>query len=223
MCGRFALSAPVDTIRRHFHLREEVDLQPRYNIAPGQQLAAVRVGIEGREFAMLRWGLIPFWAREAKIGCRLINARAETLEEKPSFRNSFKKYRCLIPSDGFYEWKEIPGRKTKMPYFIRLNDGGLFSMAGLWGTWQDKTTGEVIESCTIITTEPNTLLAEIHNRMPVILRPDQYGPWLNTQTESNTLKKMFKPFAAKKLSFHPVSGLCNNPENDSPACLKEII
>jgi len=223
MCGRFALSAPVDTVLRHFHVREEVDLQPRYNIAPGQQVSVVRSGIAGSELAMLRWGLIPFWARDARIGYRLINARAETLEEKPSFRSSFKKNRCLIPANGFYEWQEIPGRKTRLPYFIRLHEGGLFAMAGLWSTWHDKTTGEVIESCTIITTEPNIPLAEIHNRMPVILRPDQYGPWLKKQTDTDTLKKMFKPFDAKKLTFHPVSGLCNSPKNDSPDCLKEII
>jgi putative SOS response-associated peptidase YedK len=222
MCGRFALSAPVDIFRRHFDVPEAESLPPRFNIAPGQQVAAVRAGSDGNELAMLRWGLIPFWAKDVKIGYRLINARAETLEEKPSFRDSFKKYRCLIPADGFYEWKENPGRKTKQPYFIMMGSGGLFALAGLCSTWQNRMTGDVTESCAIITTEPNTLLAEIHNRMPVILHPDQYAPWLDSQTGTGMLKQMLKPYDAAGMISHPVSGLCNSPENDSPECIKEM-
>lgn len=222
MCGRFALSAPVDTIRRHFNIREEVDLPPRYNVAPGQQVAVVRFGNSGNELVTLKWGLVPFWAKDTKIAYKLINARAETMDEKPSFRNSFKKYRCLIPADGFYEWREIPGRKIKQPYFIRMEEGGLFGLAGLWSTWEDKSSGEVIESCTIITTEPNTLLGEIHSRMPVILSPGQYESWLSPSADPKTLKKMCKPFAAKAMTLHPVSSLCNSPKNDTPECIREV-
>ena len=175
---------------------------------------------------LLQWGLIPAWisTREQaeKIRKGTYNARAETLEEKPSFSHLFKKYRCLIPTDGFYEWKEIPGRKTKQPYFIGMGDGGLFAMAGLWSTWQDKMTGDVIESCAIITTEPNSLLADIHTRMPVILHPDQYDPWLDSQTRTGMLRKIFKPFDAADMILHAVSGLCNSPKNDSPECIKAM-
>jgi len=222
MCGRFALSAPVDVLRCHFKIKEVVDLSPRYNIAPGQQVAALRFGRRGKEIVMLRWGLIPFWARDKRIGARLINARAETLEEKSSFRHSFNKYRCLIPADGFYEWKEIPGQKTKQPYFIRMNDSGLFAIAGLWSTWKDKASGENIESCTIITTDSNPLLADIHPRMPVILPQESYNSWIDPQTESGELEKMLCSCPAEELTAHPVNGLCNNPQNDSPECIREV-
>lgn len=222
MCGRFALSAPAAVLRRHFDVREELRLMPRYNIAPGQQVAALRLSSGFKEMVMLRWGLIPFWAKDARIGSRLINARAETLEVKPSFRESFGKKRCLIPADGFYEWKEIPGQKTRQPYYITRTDNEPFAMAGLWSTWKNKATGEAVESCTIITTAPSPLLASIHNRMPAILPQELYDAWLNPLIVSGELKNMLKPFDTEDLKAYPVSGLCNNPKNDTPECLKEI-
>lgn len=222
MCGRFALSAPEPDLRRHFDVTVQVSLPPRYNIAPGQQIAILRPGSSGKELAMLRWGLIPFWAGDAGMGSRLINARAETLEEKSSFRVCFKRNRCLIPADGFYEWQEVPGRKKKQPYFVRRKDKELFAMAGLWSTWKNRATGEVVETCAIITTDANSLLAGIHNRMPAILPQERYDPWLNPHTGSGELKNMLMPFDAEAMTVYPVSELCNNPKNDFPECLKEI-
>jgi len=221
MCGRFALSAPVDAIRQHFKLREEVALPPRYNIAPTQQVAVVRAdGSGNNELVMMRWGLVPFWAEDSRIGARLINARAETLDEKPSFKVPFRTKRCLIPADGFYEWQAIPGQKGKQPYFIRLRDGEIFAFAGLWSSWTDHVSGKVVESCTVITTEPNALVAKIHNRMPVILVPEEYGQWLDRHCKPEVLLKLCTPFDAARMESYPVSPLCNSPAHDLPDCLR---
>lgn len=221
MCGRFALSAPEKAVRKHFDLKESAPLAPRYNIAPGQEIAAVRQRQSSNELVLFHWGLIPFWAKDARIGSRMINARAETISEKPSFRNSFEKYRCLIPANGFYEWKEISGKKRKQPCFIRMRDKGLFAMAALWSTWQDKTTGRTIQSCAIVTIEPNTLLQDIHNRMPVIISPEQYTLWLDPSAKPEDLKDLCRPFASEDMEAYPVSGLCNNSNIDTPECILE--
>ena len=172
---------------------------------------------------MMRLGLIPFWAREEKVGYKMINARGETIDEKPSFRGPFKKRRCLIPADGFYEWALIPGEKMKQPYFIRMKNKDLFAFAGLWEEWEDPAGGKKIETCTIITTEANKLLARIHDRMPVIIKPEQYGLWLASHSDPTTLKNMFvKPFDPFKMTAYPVSGMCNNPKHDAPGCIKKV-
>ena len=178
MCGRFLLHTPVDTLQRAFGFAERPNLRPRYNIAPTQTVPIVRQKDGGgRELALVRWGLIPSWAKEAGIGGRLINARAETVAEKPAFRGAFRKRRALVPADGFYEWRKREGDRPKQPLLVRRRDGQPFAFAGLWEHWRGPE-GEV-ETCTILTTEANAALAPIHDRMPVILDPACYDRWLD--------------------------------------------
>jgi putative SOS response-associated peptidase YedK len=218
MCGRFALKNPPISIQEHFHLPEKVDLSPRYNIAPSQKTAVIRhlPGEGFRRLDMLRWGLIPPWAKDMKIGYRLINARSETLDQKPSFRAAFKKRRCLVAADGFYEWQHYG--KTKQPFYIHLKKGNLFGFAGLWESWKDPD-GKIIESCTIITTSANELISQIHDRMPVILRPEQYDAWLLDSSAADTLQQFLAPYPASEMEAYRVGPEVNSPKNDSPACL----
>jgi len=218
MCGRFALKTPPRSIQEHFHLPETVNLSPRYNIAPSQEIAVVRhlTGKSFRQLDMLRWGLIPHWAKDMKIGYKMINARSETLAQKPSFRSAFKKRRCLIAADGFYEWKH--SESTKQPYYAHLKDNSVFGFAGLWESWNSPE-GSTVESCTIITTSPNELIGEIHDRMPVILHPEQYETWLQDSTPEQSLQQLLRPFPAEEMEASRVSSEVNNPKNDSPVCL----
>ena len=202
------------------------NLRPRYNVAPSQNVAAVRAGEDGRRLLMLRWGLIPAWAKEPSIGYKLINARAETAASKPSFRAAFASGRCVIPVDGFYEWKKEGS--TKQPYRIRMKDEGLFAFAGLWERWKvreglkltgnlsDRRPGDEIETCTILTTEANEALAPIHPRMPAILDPDAIDPWLGGETVP------LGPYLSAKMAAHPVSTVVNSPKNDEPRCVEAI-
>jgi putative SOS response-associated peptidase YedK len=237
MCGRFTLRSPARDVAKAFGaLFDETSLplnwQPRYNIAPTQPIPVIREVApqppdsadsppapepSGRELAFLHWGLIPAWADDPSIGSRLINARAETLATKPAFRTAFRRRRCLIPCDGIYEWQK-QGRR-KQPFFITAGDG-LFALAGLWEHWERN--GLTIESCTIITTEANSLVAELHDRMPVILPPDAYGPWLDPEEqEPARLQAWLRPYPAEAMRLQAVSPLVNNPRNDSPACLEK--
>jgi putative SOS response-associated peptidase YedK len=162
------------------------------------------------------WGLIPFWAKDPKIGNRLINARSETIAEKPSFRGSFKYKRCLILADGFYEWQKQPGTKTKIPMYIHMKDRSPFAFAGLWDNWQSKD-GSEIKSCTIITTQPNEFLEQIHNRMPVILPQDAYADWIKEgENDPELLKSLLQPFPSEMMAAFPVSTKVNSPQNDIP-------
>jgi putative SOS response-associated peptidase YedK len=221
MCGRFALKAPPRSIQEHFHLPETIDLSPRYNIAPSQPIAVVRhlPGKNFRQLDMLRWGLIPHWAKDMNIGHKLINARSETLAPKPSFRTSFKRRRCLIAADGFYEWKH--SGKTKQPYFVQLNTGNIFGFAGLWESWKSPD-GNIVESCTVITTSPNELISEIHDRMPVILHPEDYETWLGDSSLMNSLQHLLMPYPADEMEIFQVNSEVNNPKNDSPSCLAPL-
>ena len=221
MCGRFALKTPPVFIQEHFHLPDTPDLPPRYNIAPSQGIAVIRHLPEKsfRQLDMIRWGLIPYWAEDIKIGSKLINARSETLAQKPSFRTAFKKRRCLIAADGFYEWKRTG--KIKQPFYVQLKKGGVFSFAGLWETWKSSN-GNSIESCTIITTSPNELIREIHDRMPVILHPEQYEIWLQGQPSSHSLQQLYAPYPAGRMEMYRVSSEVNSPKNESPACLMPV-
>jgi putative SOS response-associated peptidase YedK len=218
MCGRFALKTPPRSIQEHFHLPETVNLSPRYNIAPSQAVAAVRhlPGKNIRQLDMLRWGLIPGWAKDMKLGYKMINARSETLAQKPSFRTSFKKRRCLIAADGFYEWKHV-GRE-KQPFYLHLKNGALFAFAGLWESWHGPD-GTTVESCTIITTAANKLLREIHARMPVILPPADYETWLQDSTPEQSLLQLLMPYPAEAMAAHRVGSIVNSPKNDVPDCL----
>lgn len=216
MCGRFTLTVDPAELQDTFsNYIFPPKFAPRFNIAPSQPVLAVPNDDRFTADFFL-WGLIPMWAKDPSIGSRLINARGETVAEKPSFRGSFKYKRCLILADGFYEWKANPGKKTKTPYYIHMADRKPFALAGLWDTWESPD-GSSLKTCTIITTTPNELMAELHDRMPVIIHPRDYGKWLDAspQTPENLLP-LIKPFPADNMSAHPVSTLVNKPANDSP-------
>lgn len=219
MCGRFALSAKTKDIENLVpDLKIKEEIKPRYNIAPSQNIAAV-LNDGKKELTFLKWGLIPSWAKDSSIGNKMINARAETLQEKPSFKNSLKNRRCLIFADGFFEWKQIPGEKRKVPYFIKLKSGGPFTFAGLWDKWKDDA-GNLIHSTTIITTEPNELMSAIHNRMPVILPADLREEWLsNNLSNTEILQSYLKPYDKEEMEAYEISGLVNNPAYDSEECI----
>jgi len=218
MCGRFTLTLDPDELQTAFNLSEPppAELAPRYNIAPSQAVAVIANGA-GRKLELFKWGLIPSWAKDPKIGNRLINARAETLAEKPSFRAALKKRRCLILADGFYEWKKAG--QTKTPMYLRLKESQPFAFAGLWETWKSPD-DELIKSCTIITTAPNALVKKIHDRMPVILSPQAYDLWLSPdELPAEKTLPLLKPFAASQMKAVSVSPLVNNPAFDSRECI----
>ena len=227
MCGRFTLASDAEALNQtFFNFAMPMDLSPRYNISPTQDVAVItnmptdtgeRPEIGQIEF--FHWGLIPSWAKDPKIGNQMINARSETLSEKPSFRNAYKRRRCLILSDGYYEWRKIPGDKLKQPVYIRLKSQKPFALAGLWEVWQTEDMNEPLRSCTIITCPPNTLLEEIHHRMPVILPQDAYAEWLApNQQSADTLQPLLVPYPDEEMEAYPVSRLVNRPTNDSPEC-----
>jgi putative SOS response-associated peptidase YedK len=219
MCGRFTLTVDPGQLQEAFPWVDFPENIPqRYNIAPTQAVGIVpNDGFNRLDF--YNWGLIPFWAKDPKIGSRMINARSETISEKPSFRGSFKYKRCLVLADGFYEWSKQPNSKSKIPHFIHMKDGKPFAFAGLWDAWHSDD-GSEIRSFTIITTEPNQLLQNIHNRMPVILPPDAYLPWLQEgESDSELLKSFLKPFPGEAMEAFPVSRAVNSPQNDTPECV----
>ena len=218
MCGRFTLTIDPATLQETFaEYAFPAKFAPRYNIAPTQPILAIpNDGANRADFFV--WGLIPSWAKDPAMGNRMINARAETLAEKPAFRGGFKYKRCLIVADGFYEWKapDSPGVKAKTPYYIQMEDRQPFAFAGLWDSWNSPD-GSAVRSCTIITTEPNELMAKLHNRMPVILNPSDYDAWLDPAPRApDSLAALLKPFPAVEMTAHPVSTLVNSPANDRP-------
>jgi putative SOS response-associated peptidase YedK len=220
VCGRFALYTPQEAVVRLFRLDDAAPLSPRYNIAPTQPVLAVRADEPaGREARMLRWGLVPFWAKDTGIGSRMINARGETIAEKPAFRQAFRRRRCLIPADGFYEWQKVPG--GKQPWFISARDEVPLAFAGLWERWDNRGTEDPVESCTIVTTAANATLAPLHDRMPVILGADAWDSWLAADTPSATLLDMLRPAANDLLAARPVSRRVNSPANDGPDLVSE--
>ena len=216
MCGRFTLTVnPAETQETFSGYTFPQQFAPRFNIAPTQPILAIP-NDDQQTADFFVWGLIPMWAKDPSIGNRLINARGETLEEKPAFRGSLKYKRCLIIADGFYEWKASPGRKTKVPFFIHMKDRKPFAFAGLWDSWNSPD-GSLVKSCTIITTEPNELTGIIHNRMPVILHPRDYAKWLDPSPQTpDQLKPLIKPFPAEMMNAYPVSTQVNTPANDTP-------
>ncbi len=217
MCGRFSLAHSADAIASTFHLDAIPTWQPRYNIAPTQPIPAI---VENQEFKTLRWGLIPSWAKDASIGNRMINARAETLAEKPSFRDAFRRRRCLIVADGFYEWKKAEKGK-KQPFYFQLESGDPFAFAGLWERWKS-VDGSLFETCTIITTEANSLMASVHDRMPVILGEEGRDRWLDPTLVSDDLQSLLRPYSATEMTFYPVGLAVNSPSNDTPDCIQAI-
>lgn len=226
MCGRFTLTAPADQIIDLFELQRLPEIEAHYNIAPTQDVLTIRrPGEEAdperdvREAELMRWGLIPHWADDRSIGNRLINARSETVHEKSAFRDAFDKRRCLIAADGFIEWKSVQGRKQ--PYHVRLRDRGPFGFAGLWERWRDED-GKWLTTCTILTTEPNELVENVHDRMPVIVHPADHELWLSPVAKADDLKAVFTPYPADELEMVAVNPRVNSVANDDPECLERV-
>ncbi|MDX1689354.1 MAG: SOS response-associated peptidase [Candidatus Promineifilaceae bacterium] len=222
MCGRFTLLIPGEELAATLNLPQPPTLAPRYNIAPTQPVAAVRLhpGTGQRELTHLHWGLIPFWADDPGIGSRMINARSETVGEKPSFRAAYRYRRCLIPASGFYEWQKQNGHKQ--PYYVHHAEGDLLAFAGLWEHWQGDD-GSEIESCTILTTQPNDVVRPIHNRMPVILEPADYGVWLQSDgSNQDELQHLLRPAPEEMLEAYPISTYVNRPQNEGPECIAPL-
>ncbi len=222
MCGRYTLAVQLDLIADRFLLKR-VDAKEtfRFNIAPTQLAPVIHQTDTGRTLTMMRWGLIPFWAKDESIGNKLINARAETLAEKPSFKRSLERKRCIVPADGFYEWKKSKDGKTKTPMRIVVGQGDLFGFAGLWDRWKSPN-GESVESYTIITTEPNKFVSPIHNRMPVILSKDIEDQWLDPEiTKPELLTPLLVPYKGEMKAYE-VSKSVNSPSNDSPSLIEPI-
>lgn len=219
MCGRFSLATTPAELARHFNFRHEVAIAPRYNIAPSQQIVVIRSGWNGNVISSVRWGLIPHWTKDQKFSAKLINARAETVQEKPIFREAYQFRRCLIPTTGFFEWKSEGSRKQ--PYFIKMKNGRLFAMAGIWEAWQNPG-GGTIESCAIITTAANTIVGKIHDRMPAIFPENSYGLWLSATADGKALHEFLRPYDPFKMTAHPVSGMVNYVNNEGEGCIKKI-
>jgi putative SOS response-associated peptidase YedK len=210
MCGRYSLHANPEVVALLFGLSEVPAYQPRYNIAPTMPVPIVRAG----GAAMVKWGLVPRWARDPSMGARMNNARAETVAEKPSFRDAYRSRRCLIPASGFYEWQEVPGSRAKQPWYIHPREGELLAFAGLWERWNGP--GGPLETCAIVTTGPNEVMAPIHDRMPVIVAPPDYGRWLGGADG------LLGPCPAAMIAAYPVSRAVNRAANDSPDLLDPL-
>ena len=221
MCGRYAFYSPAEAVRRTFALDELPELEPRYNISPTQSVPAIRAGDGGqRTLAMLHWGLVPKWAKEKAIGNRMINARAETIAEKPAYRDAFRRRRCLVAADGWYEWQPAPGGKK--PWFIQVRDQQPIGLAGLWERWKDPADGSLLESCTIVTTDASESIRKIHDRMPVVLPEREWDRWLDpAYSNADMLAPDLRPYDPKALAFWPVSRLVNAPKNQGPKLIEE--
>lgn len=224
MCGRFTLRASTSALVKQFAAIADIVFEPRFNVAPTQPIAVVRIRPNSdpprREIAPLLWGLVPSWAKDLTIGNRMINARSETVDDKPAFRAAFRRRRCLVPADGFYEWQRQG--KAKQPYLVHMVDERPFAMAGLWETWEGPE-HNVVESCTILTTRPNQLMQPIHDRMPVILPNDSCEIWLDPeQSDRELLQSLLVPFDANQMNAHPVSTYVNRSTNEGPECIAPI-
>ena len=230
MCGRFSLTTAPEAMRVLFEYEEQPNLAPRFNVAPTQPVATVRRAIDGkRELVFMRWGLVPHWANDASIGARMINARAETVAEKPAFRDAFRQRRCLVAADGFYEWREEDGRRQ--PFRIGMKGGGVFAFAGLWERWTAKApapalgvaAGESVDTVTIVTTEANDKLRPIHERMPVILAPAAYAAWLDVDAcPPDEAQALLKPYPVEPMAFYRVGPRVNNVRNDDRDCIAPL-
>jgi putative SOS response-associated peptidase YedK len=222
MCGRYRLSKRKQLVEEYFDAPSEEDWEPRYNIAPTQPVPIVRQHPKEptRKLSLVRWGLIPPWAKDASGSEKMINARSETVSTQPAFRDAFKLRRCLVPADGFYEWHRQG--KVKQPFCFEVNDGELFAFAGIWERWKNDS-GEWIKTFSILTTTPNSVSSAIHDRMPVILEPDSYDLWLDPgMKDIATLAELFTPFPAKQMRSYPVSNHVNQVQYDDPECATPI-
>lgn len=221
MCGRFVLTTDADSLRQQFQVADVAPVVSRYNLAPTQEIAAIcQTGDGYRHLKTVRWGLIPHWAKDIAIGNKLINARSETVADKPSFRQPIRYHRCLIPASGFIEWMR-QADDSRQSYYIQRKDGELLAIAGIWDTW--KGSDQVIASGTILTTAANSLVATLHDRMPVLLSSSEYDQWLDRDiTDPQQLKGIYTPYPADPLQATPISSLINNPRHDSPDCLEPL-
>ncbi len=218
VCGRYVLASPGASLAEHFRLAAVPATPPRYNIAPTQPALVVRMARDGgREAVLFRWGLVPFWAKAPSVGARLINARAEGLADKPAFRAAFRQRRCLVPADGFFEWRAAAGRR-KQPYYVRLASGAPFALAGLWEQWRPPAGGDTIATFTIVTTAANAALAAVHDRMPVIVAPGDSAAWLAAPDPSALLR----PWAGAAFSITPIGVRVNDVRNDDPELLQPV-
>jgi putative SOS response-associated peptidase YedK len=217
MCGRYSLHTPPEEILEHFELSVLPQWEPRYNVAPTQDVPVVRQEDGDRALSTVRWGLIPFGAEALPSGPPLINARSETVDTRPSFRWAFRRNRCLVAADGFYEWKKVGAQRY--PYFLAKTDGGLFAFAGVWDRWAPRE-GDPVETCAILTTEPNAVAKQLHDRMPVILDPAAYQRWLDPEADLAALRDLLVPFDANQMTAYPVGRAVNKVENDGPECIE---
>lgn len=244
MCGRYALTTPADVLARLFDaVNDPPAIEPRYNLAPTQRVPIVRETADGssREIVLVRWGLLPFWAKDRAIANRLINCRAESAADKPAFRRAFRERRCLVPANGFYEWRRVDGASggTKQPYFIHPagtspdeaaddrarpdSPADILAFAGLWESWRDAESDETVETCTILTTDANERVRPLHDRMPVILEPAEWDRWLDRDaTDPDALRPLLDPAPAARLESYPVSRRVNSPRNEGPDLLREV-
>jgi putative SOS response-associated peptidase YedK len=223
MCGRYRLSRRKQLVEEYFDsVSDEPDWNPRYNIAPTQPVLVVRQNTKEpvRQLSLMKWGLIPSWAKDSSGAASMINARAETAATKPAFRDALKSRRCLIPADGFYEWARAG--KTKQPYCFEVNGGELFAFAGIWDRWKDHT-GQWVKSCSILTTTPNTVTSAVHDRMPVILDPDSYDLWLDPRMkDANAASDLLKLYDPRRMRCFPVSTRINHVTNDDEECSRPV-
>ncbi|MFB6262035.1 MAG: SOS response-associated peptidase [Bradymonadaceae bacterium] len=223
MCGRFTLNTTGEAIAAQFDVDSVLDPRPRYNIAPTDEASVVREPDAGdRELSELRWGLVPFWADDPSIGNKMINARAETAPDKPAFRDAFRKRRCIVPASGFYEWAETDD--GKQPYWVHPSEDELWGFAGLWERWSDEQTGEILETFAILTGEPNDAVAQLHDRMPVILQRESYDVWLRPgDTDPDSVWELAqRTYPSSKVAAHPVSTRVNNPRFDEPSAIEPL-
>jgi putative SOS response-associated peptidase YedK len=225
MCGRFLLATPPSAVAELFGIDQvEIDWPARYNIAPTQMVPVIRQRDQKRTLSLLRWGLVPSWADDPSIGNRMINARAESIDTRPAFRSAFQQRRCIVPADGFYEWKKL-GPRRKQPMAILAADRQLLALAGLWERWRprDQPDAPWLETCTILTCPPNDLLREVHDRMPVVLERQDVARWLDPAVQlAAALKPLLAPCPSQRLTMYPVGPYINTPQHDDPRCLEEV-
>ena len=222
MCGRFGLTRPDKLDLQRVGITESAPLVPRFNIPPSSDILVVRERKGVTEAEMIRWGLVPSWAKDPSIGNRMANVRSDTALEKSSFRAAMQKRRCLIPADVFYEWQDVPGQKRRKPYAVALRDGEIFALGGIWEAWRAKESGEWVITCAILTTEPNELLAPIHDRMPVMIRPDDYRAWLDQSTTTGDVRDLVSPFSANEMRTWEISLLVNDPKTDDARVIAPV-
>lgn len=220
MCGRFVTNIPIEVLIEIFGLVAARQYEPAFNIAPTQMVPVVRQVSDHNSLDLMKWGLVPSWAKDPAIGNKLINARAETVHEKPSFRHAIRYRRCIVPTGGFFEWRHEG--KAKTPIFIRMKDGGLMGLAGIWEEWQTPD-GSLLDTFSVLTTSSNKLVEPIHDRMPVILPPEDYPVWLNRHlTDPKELARLYLPYSADLMEAYPVSDRVNSPRNNSPELIQQV-